>query len=127
MRHSAPKPFSRKIVIVESPIDPVSILKLPTKNAKRTDGQFPHGRSKRPSQPTHLLKHSFNPIGADVAAKPGPQSAIGEATMDVDKEGTTQPAKKSKRKHYEGEADAVEAPRKKDKVKKSKQTNVDGA
>jgi len=125
--YPASEPFALKLVIAESPMDPTSVLKLRPNNAEDEDEQFPYGRSKRPFQPTHLLRHSFHPIGAGVAVTTGSGSIIEATPMDVDGD-TAPPAKKSKRKHYEKDtpvAGAAEEPRKKEKVKKSKRTKVD--
>jgi len=127
---AAPEPFALKLVIAESPMDPASVLKSRPNNAEDGDEQFPHGRSKRPFQPTHLLRHSFHPIGAGVAATTGSGGIIEATPMDVDGDGTAPPAKKSKRKHHEKDTPVTgtaEEPHKKEKVKKSKRTKVDEA
>lgn len=126
---AAPKPFSRKIVIAESPIDPTSIPQLLSNVGDDANERFPLGRSKRPFQPTHLLKHSFQPIGAGVAITARLPSVVEGPPVDVDGRDTARPAKKSKRKRHEKDlssvADPAEPSPQEGKVK-SKRMKVDG-
>lgn len=127
----APKPFTRRIVISHN-------ATTPTPAAPSTEeAEFPHGHSKRPFQPLHLLTSTFSPIGAlnsnELPGYSREQDADVEMEVDVDElaDDSTSPSKlssksskgdKSKRKHAdEGEENASKSP----KVKKHKRPKVD--
>lgn len=107
----ASKPFSRHVMVSEMAAEPTPILRslsneLAPHESLESSSQ---GHSKRPVQPTHLLRHSFVPIGSqpvaeEKAAAANPDSADVEGGMDVDEPqaevaSPIVKSKKSKRKH----------------------------
>lgn len=130
----APKPFSRHIVISEPPSDATSVLRTRQNNDPEDGAEIvplPHGHSKRPYQPIHLLKHTFSPLGSGTPndqvpehvpiPTPVPASTPAENTMEVDGE-DVRPSKKAKRKHDDAKLSAppIEPSPKKEKSSKSK-------
>ncbi|KAF8311572.1 hypothetical protein DL93DRAFT_2157117 [Clavulina sp. PMI_390] len=133
--YAAPKPFSRYVLVSEAPptVDPspAESTSDPSSNGSLAGGL----RSKRPTQPTHLLNHKFAPIGSsnEPIVMQEVLNTTADIAMDVDdqpQDSPERPAKKVKRKHAEGalegraggDDEAEDGEKKKEKKKKEKRS-----